>query len=223
MYQKLNGLVLKSKVSKEADKTVTLYTDCWGKINAVVPGAKRIKAKLAAASEPIVESEFVAYMSNPNSRPRITGAKISNSFHKLKKSWYKAFIADYCSELVDALTPVKAENIKKYALIKRTWHLIEVAENPWRIASAFALRFLELSGYSFTEFIKREGVDIPQSDAQVIFKMAKLSGEAVDKELKVSKIQEERIKNHINSYLNMYLARPLSSYKFFKNIESGIK
>ncbi|MCL2485943.1 MAG: recombination protein O N-terminal domain-containing protein, partial [Endomicrobia bacterium] len=59
MYYQIKGLVLNSNTHGEADKIATIYSYEWGKIQAIVPSAKKIAAKLSAAIEPLTESEFM--------------------------------------------------------------------------------------------------------------------------------------------------------------------
>ena len=61
MYYNIKALILNTKLSSEADKVIVAYTNNIGKIYAVVPGAKKIIAKLNAATEPITESELIIY------------------------------------------------------------------------------------------------------------------------------------------------------------------
>ena len=79
MYYNIKALILNCEISSEADKIITAYTDKWGKINAIVPGAKKIVAKLSAATEPVTESELIVYQNSQYSRPTVTGAKILNN------------------------------------------------------------------------------------------------------------------------------------------------
>lgn len=220
MYHNLHGLVLRSDVSSEADKRITLYTAEWGKISAVVPGAKKIKAKLSAACEPVMESEFTVYVKSPSVRPKVTGVRILYHFPELRLDWRKFIVAQCCAEISDTLTPYYAENEQKYELLARTWKLLEHAANPRRILTAFTMRFLRLSGYSFTEYLKREHSFIPAGEKNVINQLATLSGEDVDRNLAIEPAMEKDICNHLDGYLDQYLPRPLATRKFWKQIEA---
>ncbi|MCX5781794.1 MAG: DNA repair protein RecO [Elusimicrobia bacterium] len=218
MYYHIKGLVLKSQISAEADKIITVYTHEWGKISAVVPGAKKIKAKLAWAAEPIRENEFLVYAKNGYLRPKVTGAKAINSFTKLFCDWRRFSIAQYCAEIMDVLTPFNSENARKYELLSRTWNLLETSKYPWRIFSAFVLRFLNLSGYSFTEFLKRNKHLVNNPERELIGKLSNMPGEDVDKLFPLESRIETNIKQAIDSYLSMYLPRKLCSKEFCEKI-----
>jgi len=218
MYYQLNSLVLKERIAAEADKLITLYTLEWGKIIAVVPGAKKIKAKLSAATEPVMESDLMVYVTHPNARARVTGAVIVDSFVALRTDWRRFVMAQSCAEIVDALTPLSSENPKKYELLSRTWKILETAKNPWHIFAAFTLRFLKLSGYSFTEYINRGDTGIPEKEKQLIRRLATLSGEDVDRDIDMPQDMEKKISGHLYAYLNQYVPFPLGTREFWRKV-----
>jgi DNA repair protein RecO (recombination protein O) len=218
MYYQLKSLVLRVRISDEADKLATLYTYEWGKVTALVPGAKKIKAKLSAATEPVSETELMVYVASPTARPTVTGAKIIDSFASLRYDWRRFALAQYCAEITEVLTPFNSENARKYELLARTWKLLEAAQHPWRIFAAFTLRFLKYSGYSFTDYLKKSGHPIPPKEMQAIQKMATLSGDDVDKELDIEENLEKDIQRRQDSYINLYLPRPLSTREFWQMI-----
>jgi len=214
---------LRSRVAAEADKLVTLYTLEWGKITAVVPGAKKIKAKFSAAAEPVTESEFMVYAKHQSVRPKVTGARMMECFPDLRKDWRNFSIASYCAEVCDQLTPFNAENPRKYELLQRTWELLGRAKNPWRIYTAFVLRFLKLSGYNFYEYIKSENISMPEKELNAIRHLSVLSGEDVDNNYDLPPASQERVIRYIDAYLSLYLPRPLSSREFFRKIQACAK
>ena len=220
MYYTLQCLVLRTSVSAEADKAVTLYTRQWGKITSVVPGAKKIKAKLSYAAEPVMENEFMVYAASPAARSKVTGVRALNSFAVLRRDWRRFCIAQHCGEIVEMLTPFNAENTQKYDLLARTWQLLETARRPWRILAAFSLRFLKLSGYSFTEYIKSEDTFISQAEQAVIRQLATLSGDEIDSRINVDPAMEKDIMRHLDAYLQRYVSRPLSAKKFWHAIDA---
>jgi len=219
MYQQLKSLVLGVRISNEADKLVTLYTHEWGKITALVPGAKKILARLSAATEPVTESEIMVYLGSARARPKVTGARILTSYPRLRADWRRFSLAQYCSEVVRALTPFNAENDRKYALLARTWQLLGTAEHPWWIFAAFTFRFLRLSGYSFLEYVKSGELRIPAEEQRIIQKLSTLPGEDVDA-LSISADMEQVILRDMDRYLNLYLPRPLATKEFWQKIFS---
>lgn len=218
MYYQLKGLVLRAQVSSEADKLLTVYTDEWGKISMLVPGAKKIKAKFSAATEPVTETEFMVYLGSPQARAKVTGARIANGFTALRKDWRRFSIAQYCAEICEVLTPFNAENVKKYELLSRTWALLGEAKYPWRIFVAYCLRFLKLSGYGFSEYLRGERTPVSARERGVIHQLSTLSGAEIDRELEIAPAVEKDVRKHLESYLSVYLPRPLAVREFWNKV-----
>ncbi|MCB4791629.1 MAG: DNA repair protein RecO [Elusimicrobia bacterium] len=218
MYQNSFGLILKASVLNEADKLLTIYTRQWGKIFAVAPGAKKIKAKYIGATEPIIETDFMFYFTSSTSRPKVTGAKILNSFPCLTKNWRRHFIAQYCAEICDKLTPLQSQNLSKYDLLHRSWKLLETADNPWRIYIAYALRFLKLSGYDFSEYIKKEDSYMTKDETEVIRHLSIFSGDDIDKNLSIEQEMEETLMKKIDNFIAYYLHHNLSTKKQWQKL-----
>jgi recombinational DNA repair protein (RecF pathway) len=221
MYYRLNGLVLNTRISGEADKAAAIYTREWGKISAIVPGAKKIKAKLNAQTEPVTEGEYMVYMAGPQARAKVTGAKIIDGFIPLKTDWRRFSHAAACAELTDLLTPYYLENPQKYDLLSRTWKLLETANKPRRIFTAFTLRFLRLSGYSFVDYIQRENESaaVKTEEFEAIRKFSNLSGGEIDNGMDVSEAVEKRVTRHLDRYLNQYLPRPMMTKIFWEKLK----
>ncbi|MDR1926219.1 MAG: DNA repair protein RecO, partial [Endomicrobium sp.] len=100
MYYIIKGLILNSKVKGEYDKLITIYSYQWGKIQAVVPSAKKIAAKLSSATEPLTESEFIV-SNNSFSRPTVIGAHIIENNTKIKINFERNIYALYAAEISD--------------------------------------------------------------------------------------------------------------------------
>lgn len=215
MYYPLHGLVLNTRIQGEADKGSIIYTREWGKISAMVPGAKKIKAKLNAATEPVIETDLMVYMAGPTARPKVTGAKIIDSYEILKTDWRRYSVALACGELTDLLTPFQQENPAKYDLLARTWKLLERANRPWRIYTAFALRMLKITGYSFADYVKREMPSVSAGDYETIRQFSTLSGAELDNGYEISAEKEKRINKYIDLYLTLYIPRPMMTKIFW--------
>jgi DNA repair protein RecO (recombination protein O) len=219
MYSNIKGIVLRSAISGEADKLITVYTLESGKLSMVVPGAMKIKAKLAGAAELLTESEFIIYAVNQRIRPKVTGARIKDSFQGLKTDWKRFSMGQYCAQLTEKLTPFAAENDKKYELLARTLKLLETVKNPQRILLSFILRFLKLSGYSFTEFIDREKPFMDPEKARAVNRLATAPGLEVDQSLDISPQFETELRKHLEKYLSNYLTYKLSAQKFLEKVK----
>ncbi|MDR0823433.1 MAG: DNA repair protein RecO [Endomicrobium sp.] len=207
MYYQIKGLVLNSKISGEADKTVSIYTYEWGKIAAIVPSAKKIAAKLNGATEPLTESEFMIYQSHPSMRPKITGAQILNNYTKTKTAFKNNLYALYAAEISDKLLPFNSPNIKKYQLLSRIWQALGECKNCRRAVAAFTLRFLSLSGYAFKDYISQGNMSIDRESADALNKIANCSADDLDEMI----FDDEKICGSVEDYLLNYIKKPAAA------------
>ncbi|MCL2145005.1 MAG: DNA repair protein RecO [Endomicrobia bacterium] len=208
MYYTIKGLVLNSSIYSEADKLINVYSYEWGKIQAVVPSAKKIAAKLAAATEPLTESEFMVFQSHPSMRPKITGANIINNNTAVKTDFKKNIYALYAAEISDKFTPFNMGNTEKYDLIVRALQLLGNCNSPQKVLTAFVLRFLKLSGYGFTDYIKHNNSFMDKEIERGIKKFSNCSGDEADN---IREFDDAKIWNYVETYLTNYIKRPAVS------------
>lgn len=214
MYYQIKGLVLNASLHGEFDKVITLYSYEWGKISAVVPSAKKITAKLASATEPLTESEFMIFQSHPSMRPKVTGASILNNNTKLKSDFERNIYALYASEVSDKFLPFNMENAEKYILISRIWDVLGYTHHPKRALTAFILRLLKLSGYSFSDYLKSDYSALDKDTVKIINKLSKCSADNLDA---FDDTDDDKIWNYVESYLTNYIKKPQVSV-FLKKI-----
>jgi DNA repair protein RecO (recombination protein O) len=207
MYYITKGLILNSKIKAERDKLVTIYSYAWGKIQAVVPGAKKIAAKLSSATEPLTESEFIVF-NNDFSRPTITGAQILENNTKVKIHFERNLYALYAAEITDKFASFNLENTAKYDLIVRIWEVLGICKYPKRALIAFILRFLKLSGYSFSDYLSNNNVFIDKEIGKIVKKLSNCSGYEVDL---LPNVEDDRIFNYVETYITNYIPRPALS------------
>lgn len=217
MYYNIKALILNVKTSSEADKIITIYTNSMGKIKAVVPGAKKIVAKLSAATEPITESDLIIYQNSQYCRPTVTGARILNNNTEVKRDFYKNLMAFYVCEISDKLVPFHLPNKKKYELIARTWELLATSKNPLRVLTAFSLRLLKISGYSMVDYLKRNYSNIKKEDMLYLKKISNCSGDNLDIMEELENSDDKIIWNYVENYIKTYVPQ-LSVGSFLKKI-----
>ena len=205
MYYTIKGLVLNTGIQAEADKLITVYSYEWGKIQAVVPSAKKINAKLAAATEPLTESEFMVFQNHPSMRPKITGANIINNNTAVKSDFKRNIYALYAAEISDKFAPFNSENAEKYDLIARVWHLLGVCRFPQKVLTAFVLRFLKLSGYGYIDYLKHNSSVIDKKIEKGIRKFSSCSGDEADN---ICEFDDNKIWNYVETYLMNYIKKP---------------
>lgn len=205
MYYTIKGLVLNSKIQGEYDKLITVYSYEWGKIRAVAPSAKKITAKLSAATEPLTESEFMVFNNN-SSRLKVTGARILKNNTTIKTNFERSIYALYAAEIGDKFAPFNLANTIKYDLILRIWEILAVCRYPKRALMAFILRFLKQSGYSFVDYLKNNNAFVVDSNIEKTIKtLSNCPGNNVDL---LDIVEDDKVWTYVEIYLTNYIRRP---------------
>jgi DNA repair protein RecO (recombination protein O) len=206
VYYTIKGLVINVMVHGECDKLVTVYSYEWGKIQTVVPGAKKITAKLASATELLTESEFMIFNNCYSSgRPKVTGATIIRNNTGVKVDFKRNLYALYVAEVSNKLSSFNFKNVEKYNLIARIWKILGVCKYPKRALVAFFLRFLKLSGYGYLDYLKYNNSFVSKDIEKSIKELSFCSGDDIDF---IKEIEDEKIWKHVESYLTFYIRKP---------------
>lgn len=116
---KTKGICLQSRPIRETSKTVTFYTDKFGKIVFLCKGARNPKSKFGSALEQFSLSELIFYRNEPRPIYILSDANLLDAFLSLKH--HEKFI--YANQIVElALKAVGDEdgNHKLFNLIYAT-------------------------------------------------------------------------------------------------------
>jgi DNA repair protein RecO (recombination protein O) len=205
MYYTIKGLVLNAKIRGECDKLITIYSYELGKIQAIVPGAKKIAAKLSFATEPITESEFMIFSTNISARPKVTGANIIKNNTNVKMDFNRNLYALYAAEVSEKFVPFNLKNPQKYKLILRIWEILGTCKYQKRALIAFILRFLKLSGYAFYDYLKQNNAFVSADIERGIRKLSSCFGDDIDL---LEGIEDGKIWGCLENYLMNYIHRP---------------
>lgn len=197
-YEKSNGIVLHTTLSGESNKYIVVFSEKFGKIEAVVPGAAKSVAKLSYATEPFCESEFIFYFKKKHSYVRVISAVLLNGFSEIRTDLDRTLRAFEVLKLCMDLTPYFDADEKKYKLLKRTLTLIEKATNPSKTVLAFTLRFLKYSGYDFYSYQKSHNGKMDL--LETLYKFSTLSGEELDSYSVLPDIYQ-RINEKLSDYI----------------------
>ncbi|MBI5199946.1 MAG: DNA repair protein RecO [Elusimicrobia bacterium] len=151
------GVVLTRRPYGEYDLIATLYTEAFGKLPARFIGVRRPKGKLKALAEPMVHGEYRLYIRPGSEWATATGGRIVSSFPGLRVDFDRTVHGLRLCELLLRLAPDRAPNRLEHALIVASLASLERTGSPW-IATAFALRLLELAGFGLAR-LKPEETD----------------------------------------------------------------
>jgi len=98
---RVNAIVIRHRDLGETDQILTLLSRQRGKLRAVAKGVKRLKSKLAAATQLFSHSRFL--IAQGRNLDVVSQAEVIESFYALREDLARVAYASYFAELADAV------------------------------------------------------------------------------------------------------------------------
>ena len=124
-----HGIVLKTKIQKDADRYYTLFTEQHGKIMVLAKGTRRGKSKLSphlalfgVVDIMIAKGKFI---------DRLAGANLIVPFKTVLSSLEKTTLAQSFLITVDALTKRELSDDRIFQLLKEFLSVLDVSSEVW--------------------------------------------------------------------------------------------
>ncbi len=146
LFQKLEGIVLRTSDYGEANKILTIYTRELGKFAAVARGAKKPKSRLASVSQPFTYGYFVA-TTGRKGLGTIHQGEIIDVFRTIKEDLFLTGYASYCAELLDKSTEERERNPFLFEVFYQTIKYLDEEYDPQIIKNIFEMKMLPVLGY----------------------------------------------------------------------------
>ncbi len=142
---KTQGIILRSRESRAADRIYIIYTADYGKIAASAKSAKKATSKLAGHLEPLTLSNL--HIAQGARLDKIAGSKIIQSYKSIKQDLDKLNNSFYFLELVDKITPEGLSDKRIFTLLIEALDYLEKNKHHPLINHSFALKILEIQGF----------------------------------------------------------------------------
>lgn len=144
---KTQGIVLKAIDYGEKDKIITIFTQEYGKVSAILKGVRKLTSKLKFASQPFCYAQFNlvgrAELMNVNNASEIL------SFFDITQNYAKMVCGSAMLEMVEYASPVgQSEPIVFDALRTCLKLLSDTDLNPDLVLMRFAIGLFKVSGYT---------------------------------------------------------------------------
>ncbi len=147
-FQPARGFVLAASPYAEADKIVQLYTLQWGRVRALVKGARKPKSRLSPALDLFNESGFSLHKGRSGDLYVLSQAKVLDTHPELKKDLPAITALQVLADILIQAIHDAEPHPDIYGLVRRTLAALEAkAGDPELILAAFTVKFLDLSGY----------------------------------------------------------------------------
>lgn len=122
-----HGVVLAHRDTREVDRVVTIFTDRYGKLDAIARGVRKITSKLAGHLEPLSYSSFM--FANGKTFDVLASSVKQSSFRLPHSDLVGFALASYFFEVVNALTRPRLPDRRVFRLCVSYLHELEHEES----------------------------------------------------------------------------------------------
>ncbi|MFA6098175.1 MAG: DNA repair protein RecO [Patescibacteria group bacterium] len=145
---KAQGIILKHRDIREADRQLTVFTAEHGKIKVIAKGARKAASKLAGSLEPFILSKLTIIRGR--SLDTVTGSSVLKNYRHLKNDVKKVFLAGYISEVVCRATKENQPEPRIFDLLLEVFDFLDSHDGQKNYPGTwwyFIWRFLSYLGY----------------------------------------------------------------------------
>ncbi|MRH43093.1 DNA repair protein RecO [Aquibacillus halophilus] len=146
MFEKVEGIILRTQDYGETHKIVTLLTKEKGKIGAIARGAKKPKSRMAAVAQPFIHGEFLVRMGSNLST--LQQGEIVFSYRPIREDIVKTAYASYIAELTDKLMDQKIPDPYLFQQLTHTLHAIAEDKDPEILTIIYELKMYKKAGFA---------------------------------------------------------------------------
>ncbi len=148
---KAEAIVLRKTNFKDSSLIVQLYTKQFGRISALLKGARSSKSKIGSKVDVLNHTEIVLYKKEERELHLVTQANLKNYFPNIKEDFEKLKYASAICELILNLIPENENNDRIFrGLIKIISLLDKKESDPQILFARFFLFFIKEIGYEIS-------------------------------------------------------------------------
>ncbi|CAM2830726.1 DNA repair protein RecO [Paenibacillus sediminis] len=146
MLYRVEGIVIRSMDYGEGNKIITLCTENYGKVGVLVRGAKKVKSRHAALTQPFTYGQYV-FFRNGNGLGTLNAGEIFESYHSLRENIEQAAYASYACELVDRGLHDEEIGAFWFHQLKACLDSLLESKDIHVVIHIFEMKILQASGY----------------------------------------------------------------------------
>ncbi len=146
---KVEAIVLRSRIMREADKIITVFSRERGKQQLAAHGAAKAKSRKRGAVQPLCHSQLLVHQGKD--LDTVSQAESITYFENLRTDLEKLTLAGYLCELVDGLNEDEQPNEPLFILLLTTLKWLNQPKINFaaaeKLISGFEIKLLGLLGY----------------------------------------------------------------------------
>jgi DNA repair protein RecO (recombination protein O) len=145
MFQKCEGIVIRTTDYGETNKVVTLYTREWGKVGVMARGAKKPNSRLSAITQLFTYGYFL--VQRGKGLGSLQQGEMISSLRSIREDIFLTAYASYIVDLTDKATvDEKKPNPFLFELLHQTLTLINEGYDIDILTNIYEMKMLDLFG-----------------------------------------------------------------------------
>ncbi|MBA61876.1 MAG: DNA repair protein RecO [Planctomycetaceae bacterium] len=144
--EKTDAITIRIVDFSESSCIATLFTRDFGKIGAMVKGARRPKSSFESAIDLLTISRIVFIHKSSDSLDLLTEAKLQRRFRAATRSLPHLYAGYYIAELLDTLTQTGDPHPDLFELARETLIQLDELQDPLSLVIRFELNLLRMIG-----------------------------------------------------------------------------
>lgn len=146
MLYRVQGIVIRSMDYGEGNKIITLSTDTHGKIGILARGAKKVKSRHAALTQPFTYGEYMFFRQN-GGLGTLNQGEIIESHFSLREDLFLTAYAAYACELLDRTLQDDEVGSFWFSQLKACLDGLSAGKDPQVVIHLFEMKILQAAGY----------------------------------------------------------------------------
>ncbi|MGI6663996.1 MAG: DNA repair protein RecO [Christensenellaceae bacterium] len=137
-------IVLRASNYKESDKMLTLFSQDWGRIDALARGCRKPASSLLSSCDVFCCATFSFNVSND--RYYITQAELKNNFFSIRKNMQAMMMGMLLLEITEKTVMPEQPNARMFALLASALHALSENAPPKKVFIFFVFKLLDILG-----------------------------------------------------------------------------
>lgn len=144
LFQKVEGIVIRTTDYGETNKIITLYTRELGKVGVMARGAKKPKSRLSSISQPFTYGYYLIQKST--GLGTLQQGEIIYSMRKIREDIFCTAYAAYVVELTDKVVEDKKVNPHLFELLLQTLKYMSEGIDLDILLNIYEMKMLSVAG-----------------------------------------------------------------------------
>ena len=145
MFEKLEGIIIRTQDYGETHKIVTLFSKQLGKLAVIARGAKKPKSRMAAVSQTFIHGEYLIQIGR--GMGVMQQGEVMMSHRKIREDIVKTAYVSYLAEITDKLMDEKKPSAFIFEQFEASIAAIEDDKDPDVILMMYEMKLYPLQGF----------------------------------------------------------------------------